>query len=87
MPFDPSHDPSHQPGSKSWEQRLREAGESVETDVQRLIGYINDEVVPDIRRYGSEALRVAANELQRLAQRMDDARPPQNPPPPSKSDL
>ena len=39
-----------------------------------MMTYINDEVVPEIRRNGSEALRAAAAELQKLAQRMDDRR-------------
>jgi len=77
MPFDSTRKP--------WEQRLREAGEIVEADVRRVIGYINDEVVPDVRRNGSDALRFAAAELQKLAQRMDDAKHPPAPPPP-KSD-
>lgn len=73
MPFDSA--------KKPWEQRLREAGETAEADVRRVIGYINDEVVPDVRRNGSEALRLAAAELQKLAQRIDDARHPPPPPP------
>jgi Arc/MetJ-type ribon-helix-helix transcriptional regulator len=46
----------------------------VEEDLRRVVAYINDQVVPDIRRNGSEALRAAAQELQKLAQRMDDRR-------------
>jgi hypothetical protein len=70
MAFDPL-----QPGAgKSFEQKLRELGDVIETDARRVITYLNDEVVPDIRRNSSEALRVAAAELQKLAQRMDDAR-------------
>lgn len=72
---------------RGWEEQLREAGARVEEDLQRVVRYINDEVVPDVRRNGSEALRSAAVELQRLAQRMDDRRgttaaPPPPPPPP-----
>ncbi len=72
-----------------WEQRLRDAGTQIEEDVRRLITYVNDEVVPDVRRNGSEALRAAAAELQRLAQRMDErqaasAAPPPPPPGPPK---
>jgi glutamyl-tRNA reductase len=59
---------------KRWEQQLREAATHVEEDVKRVVTYLNDEVVPDIRRNGSQALRVAAAELQKLAQRMDDRR-------------
>jgi hypothetical protein len=47
------------------------------------VKYINDEVVPEVRRNGSEALRAAAVELHKLAQRMDDhARRTSAPPPP-----
>jgi glutamyl-tRNA reductase len=59
---------------KRWEQQLRDAATHVEEDVRRVVTYLNDEVVPDIRRNGSQALRVAAAELQKLAQRMDDRR-------------
>ncbi len=75
---------------RGWEEQLREAGARVEEDLQRVVRYINDEVVPDVRRNGSEALRSAAVELQKLAQRMDDRRgttaatPP--PPPPYRGD-
>ena len=55
----------------------------MEEDVQRLMKYINDEVVPDVRRNGSVALRAAATELHRLAERMDHANR-QPPAPPSK---
>ncbi|MGD0799408.1 MAG: hypothetical protein ABR910_16955 [Acidobacteriaceae bacterium] len=70
-----------------WEQQLREAAARAEEELRRVVTYINDEVVPDIRRNGSQALRSAAVELQKLAQRMDDHRvassapPPPQPPP------
>jgi hypothetical protein len=71
---------------RRWEQQLREAATKVEEELRRVVTYINDEVVPDIRRNGSEALRAAAEELQKLAQHMDDHRaaaptPPAGPPP------
>jgi trans-2-enoyl-CoA reductase len=59
---------------KRWEQQLREAATRAEEELRRVVTYINDEVVPDIRRNGSEALRAASVELQKLAQRMDDHR-------------
>jgi hypothetical protein len=70
---------------RKWEQQFREAGTHLEEDLRRFSKYINDEIVPDVRRNGSEALRAAAAELHKLAQRMDDhARrtPPPPPPPP-----
>jgi hypothetical protein len=60
--------------SKPWEQQLREATARAEEEVRRVVTYINDEVVPDIRRNGSHALRAAAEELHKLAQKMDDRR-------------
>ena len=66
---------------RPWEQQLRDAAAHLEADLKNVVKYINDEVVPEVRRNGSEALRTAAVELHRLAQRMDDyARTP----PPSK---
>ncbi|MDR3746141.1 MAG: hypothetical protein P4K80_08440 [Acidobacteriaceae bacterium] len=68
-----------------WEQQLREAAVRVEEDLRRVVTYINNEVVPEVRLSGSQALRTAANELMKLAQRMDDRRtaPHQQPTPPS----
>ncbi|GAC1422769.1 MAG: hypothetical protein NVSMB62_18750 [Acidobacteriaceae bacterium] len=59
---------------KRWGEQLQNATERVEEDLRRVVTYINDEVVPDIRRNGSHALRAAAEELQKLARRMDDSR-------------
>jgi hypothetical protein len=61
-------------GPGRWEQQLREAATRVEEDLRQVVTYINDEVVPDIRRNSSHALRAAATELQKLAQRMDERR-------------
>jgi hypothetical protein len=74
---------SFQADKKPLEDRLREAASHVEDDVRRVITYINDEVVPDVRRNGSEALRAAAAELRKLAERVDDANRRTPPPPPS----
>lgn len=68
---------------RPWEQRLHDAGSRIEEDLHRFIAYINDEVVPDVRRNGSDALRSAAAELNRLAHKMDEraGRTPPSPPP------
>ncbi len=67
-----------------FETRLREAASHVEEDLRRVAAYINDEVVPDVRRNGSDALRAAAAELRKLAERMEAAneQKPVTPPPP-----
>jgi len=73
---------------KPWEQQLREAAAKAEEELRRVVTYINDEVVPDIRRNGSVALKAAAEQMQKLAQRMEEhgAAQPQTPPPAPKDD-
>ena len=36
-----------------WQERLHDASARVEEDLRNVISYINDEVVPDVRRHGS----------------------------------
>lgn len=70
---------------RPWEQQLKDAAAHLETDLKNVVKYLNDEVVPEVRRNGSDALRAAAAELHRLAQRMDDhARKASAAPPPPK---
>ncbi len=57
---------------KPWEERLSEVGARVEEEVRRVARYIDEEVVPDVRRNGSTALRAAADQLSKLAQHLDD---------------
>ena len=61
-------------GPKPWEQQVRDVAARLEEELRRVVTYINDQVVPEIRENGTQALRAAAEELQKLAQRMDDRR-------------
>ena len=58
-----------------WNQRVKQTAERTEAELQRLIRYLNDEVVPEVRRESSAALHTAADQLRALAQKMDDRRP------------
>ena len=86
-------DPHRPDPAPTLEQRLREAAAQAETDLRRVIQYVNDEVVPDVRRHSSNALRAAALEFDRLARQMESARgnvdargasEPRTPPPPPR---
>ena len=67
-----SMDPQKAGEQRPWEQQLREAATRAEEELRRVVKYINDEVVPDVRKNGSQALRAASDELRKLAQRMDE---------------
>jgi hypothetical protein len=58
----------------NFEEAGRKIGETtrqLEDELQRVVKYLNDEVVPKVRVHGSDALRTAAEQLSRLADRMD----------------
>ncbi len=57
--------------SRKVDEHLGSAGPRIEEEVQRVITYLNDEVVPEVRRQSSTALRFAANELGRLAEHLE----------------
>lgn len=54
--------------------RLDEGAQKLEQESERAIAYINNEVVPAIRNHSSKALRVAAEQLRKLAEYMEQHR-------------
>jgi hypothetical protein len=78
---------SNEEPKRQWEQQLRDAATHLETDLKNVVKFINDEVVPDVRRNSSDALRAAAAELHKLATKMDEhARRSSSTPPPAPKD-
>lgn len=85
MASDPMKDPGGSTagaGGGSYQSRFEEFGRKidgrvgealprVEEEVKKVISYLNDEVVPQVRQNSSEALRVAAQHLSRLAEHLD----------------
>lgn len=61
------------PTQKPFEQRLHNAAARAEEELHRLVRYLDDEVVPEVRRNSSTALRATAARLQKLAESMDNA--------------
>ncbi|HEY4009891.1 MAG TPA: hypothetical protein VGM11_07045 [Acidobacteriaceae bacterium] len=59
---------------KPFEQQVRDAAARAEEELHRFVQYLDAEVVPEVRRNSSTALRAAAVRLQKLADSMDDAR-------------
>jgi hypothetical protein len=55
-------------------RKLEEAATKIEQEIRGVIQHLNDHVVPKIRTEGTQALRNMAQELQKLADRMDDSK-------------
>jgi hypothetical protein len=62
------------PNQKPFDQKLHEAAKRAEEELRRFVNYLDEEVVPEVRRNSSTALRAAAVRLQKLAESMDNAR-------------
>jgi hypothetical protein len=71
------------PNQRPLDQRLQDAAKRAEEELHRLVRFLDDEVVPEVRRNSSSALRAAAVRLQKLAESMDDARTNAKDTPPS----
>lgn len=71
-----------EPSNKPLEARLRDAAAHAQEELRRVAAYLNDEVVPEVRRNSSGALRTAADELRKLAEQLDA--PDRRTPPPPK---
>jgi len=52
-------------------QRLDETIERIETELRHAVSYVNDAVLPQVRKESISALRTAAETLHTLANRMD----------------
>jgi len=66
----PSSNPFEEFGRKV-DEHINNAAPRVEEDVRRVIAYLNDEVVPKVRQNSSEALRIAAEQLRKLADHLE----------------
>jgi TRAP-type C4-dicarboxylate transport system substrate-binding protein len=55
-------------------RKLDEAASKIEQELKKVIRTLNDEVVPKMRTEGTHALRNVAQELQKLADKLDDSK-------------
>ena len=59
---------------RPWEARLSEATARIEQELRSVVDTIDKEVVPEVRRHSSSALRTLSTRLQQMAEHLDDAR-------------
>ncbi len=57
---------------KKVDERLNQAMPRIEEEVKKVIAYLNDQVVPQLRQDSAQALNSAADQLRKLAQQLDD---------------
>jgi hypothetical protein len=57
---------------KKVDERFNQVRPRVEEELKKVIGYLNDQVVPHLRQGSSDALRSAADRLRKLAEQLDD---------------
>ncbi|MBV8632715.1 MAG: hypothetical protein JOZ83_17455 [Silvibacterium sp.] len=67
---------TNQPGSfenfgRKIDETVSKAAPRVEEELKKIIAFLNDEVVPKVRENSSKGLRVAADQLSRLAEHLD----------------
>jgi len=68
------------PGPGGVGRRIEEAVELIEMELRHAITYVNDAVVPQVRRESISAMRSLSDTLRNLADRIEQRdRPPQQP--------
>ena len=62
-------------------RRIEEAVELIEMELRHAIAYVNDAVVPHVRRESISAMRSLSETLRNLADRFEHREPPKGPMP------
>jgi hypothetical protein len=57
-------------------RRIEEAVELIEMELRHTIAYVNDAIVPQVRRESINAMRTVADKLRELADRFDQPKDP-----------
>ncbi len=63
-------------GGPSIGQRLDEAIELIQMELRHAVAYVNDAVIPQVRRESISAMRTAADTLRNLADRFEQRNGP-----------
>ncbi len=67
-----------QDAARKLDEKLSEAERRIHSELDEIITYMDQEVVPTVRTHSSRALRIAAEKMARLADYMDK-NPPRKP--------
>ncbi len=72
QPFDGKGSSRFEDFGKKVDERFNQAMPRVEEELKKVIAYLNDQVVPQLRQDSSQALHSAADRLRKLAEQLDD---------------
>jgi hypothetical protein len=73
---------TYPPPGRGFGQRLEKLIQQVEEELREAVDYVNDAVVPQVRRESISTIRTLSEKLRSLADRLDrQATPSPNPPP------
>jgi hypothetical protein len=61
------------PGAGGVGRRIEEAVELIEMELRHAVAYVNDAVIPQVRKESISAMRSVAETLRNLADRLDKA--------------
>jgi len=64
-------DSNQKPLHEQINEQLHETGEQLEQELKRVIRFIDEKVVPEVREKSSTALRDASQRLEKLAEHLD----------------
>jgi len=76
-----TYPPPPPPGPGGVGRRIEEAVELIEMELRHAIGYVNDAVIPEVRRESITAMRAVSDTLRNLADRIERSHPPRGPKP------
>jgi len=63
--------PPHSSSGERFNRKIEEAARTLEQETENFIRYLNDEVVPEVRRHSSRGLRTASEKLREFADYLD----------------
>lgn len=69
---------SNESENKTRRTPFESAGRRMDEEIEKLITYLNDEVVPSVRKHSTKGMRIAADKLTALADYMDQKRTPED---------
>jgi hypothetical protein len=72
QPFESKGSSRFEDFGKKVDERFSQAIPRVEEEVKKVIAFLNDQVVPQVRKESSQGLRSAAETLRKLAEQLDD---------------